>query len=134
VQLFLSESNFPHGTRLVFDVGEALAQRMQEPALIGLDTPDHLLLPCCRLSLTFEAAGMMAVSAGSHTITVVLERPNGAVAAEGRQDLAAGNRVTIPCPELEPGDYVLRATIRDAQGRHGSQSTRPIALCSGPLD
>ena len=72
VQLFISESNFPHGTRLVFDVGEALAERMREPTLIGLDAPQNLLLPCRSLSLTFEAAGMMAVSKGSHEITVAL--------------------------------------------------------------
>ena len=75
VQLFISESNFPHGTRLVFDVGEVLAQRMKEPALVGVDAPHHLLLPCRRLSLTFEAAGMTAVSKGSHRISVALERP-----------------------------------------------------------
>jgi len=133
VQLFISESNFPHGTRLVFDVGEALAQRMTEPTLIGLDAPHHLLLPRRSLSLTFEAAGMMAVSKGSHRITAALEKPGGGIGAEAQQDLAAGNRITIACPELEPGAHVLRATIHDAQGRQCSQWTQPIILHAGPL-
>ena len=103
VQLYISESNFPHGTRLVFDVGEALAQRMREPTLIGLDAPHHLLLPRRSLSLTFEAAGMMAVSKGSHRITAALESPGGAIGAEAQQDLAAGNRITIACRRWSRG-------------------------------
>ncbi|MGO8745829.1 MAG: hypothetical protein ACLQNE_07550 [Thermoguttaceae bacterium] len=133
VQLFISESNFPHGTRLVFDVGEVLAQRMKEPALVGVDAPHHLLLPCRRLSLTFEAAGMTAVSKGSHRISVALERPDGVIGAEARQDLAAGNRMTIACPDLQPGTYLLRATIDDARGRQCSRWTQPIVLHAGPL-
>ena len=133
VQLFISEGNFPHGTRLVFDVGEALAQRMREPVLVGLDAPHSLLLPRRRMSLTFEAAGMMAVSQGSHRITAALEGPGGAIAAQARQDLALGNRITIVCPDVAPGVYTLRATIHDAQGRQCSQWAQPVILCAGPL-
>jgi hypothetical protein len=133
VQLFISESQFPHGTRLVFDVGEVLAQRMKAPTLIGLHAPHHLLLPRRGVSLTFEAAGLMVASKGSHRITAALERAGGAVAAEARQDLAAGDRITIACPESEPGAYVLRATIDDAHGTQCSQWTQPIVLHAGPL-
>ncbi len=133
VQLFISESNFPHGTRLIFDVGGALAQRMREPTLIGSDVPHHLLLPCGRLSLTFEAAGMTAVSKGSHKITVAMEGPGGTICAEAQQDLTAGNRIAIACHKLEPGEYVLRATIYDARNRQCSQWTQPILLHAGPL-
>ena len=39
-------SNYAHGTRLVFDVGEALAPAAcKEPTLVGLDAPRHVLLP-----------------------------------------------------------------------------------------
>ena len=133
VQLFISEGNFPHGTRLVFDLGEALAQRMREPALIEVDAPRHWLLPRRELSLTFEAVGMMAVSEGSHKITAALERSDGAIAAEAQQDLAARNRIAISLPGLEPGKYVLRVTIHDAQGRQCSQRAQPIILHAGPL-
>lgn len=133
VQLFISESDFSHGTQLVFDVGEVLAQRMKEPALVGLDAPGDLLLPRRSLSLTFEAAGMTAVSQGSHTITATLERADGSIGGETRRDLAAGSRITIALPPLEPGAYLLRATIRDAQGRLCSPWAQPIALHAGPL-
>ena len=77
---------------------------------------------------------MTDVAKGSHKIIVALERPGGSVAAEARQDLAAGNRITIGCPNLEPEAYVLRATIYDAQNRQCSQWTQPIILQAGPLN
>ena len=133
VQLFISESDFPHGTRLVFDLGAALAQRVQVPTLIGLDAPRHMLWPQRSMSLTFDAAGMATVFPGSHSITVAIEKTGGAIAAEARQDLAAGNQIAIVCADLEPGEYVLRATIRDNHGRQCSQWAQPITLCAGPL-
>jgi len=133
IQLFISEADFPHGTRLVFDVGEVLAQRMKEPTLIGLDAAGQLLLPSRRISMTFEAAGMMLVSKGSHRIAVTLEKPDAVICAEAQQDLAAGNRITIACQDLEPGAYELRATIRDARGRQCSQLSQPIIVFAGPL-
>ncbi len=134
VQLFISESNFPHGTRLVFDVGEALAQRMREPTLIGLDAPHHLLLPRRRLSLTFEAAGMMAVSKGSHQHhRCPGEARRGdrcpGPAGPGRSEIGLRSLART----LQPGVYVLRATIHDAQGRQCSQWAQPVILCAGPL-
>jgi hypothetical protein len=133
VQIFLSESTFPHGTRLTCDLGAVLAQRMKAPTLIGIDAANHLLLWHDSLGLSFEAAGMKAVSKGSHRITVALERSDGAIGAEAQQDLAAGNRIAIPLRSLEPGSYVLRATIHDAHGRRCSQWSQPITLQAGPL-
>jgi hypothetical protein len=133
VQLFISESNFPHGTRLVFDVGDALAQRMREPTLLGVDVPQHVLLPRRSLSLTFDAAGMLAVCKGSHQVAAVLEKPDGTRAAEVEQDLAAGNRMVISLPWVQPGKYVLYTAIHDSQGRTCSQLRQPIMLHAGPL-
>jgi hypothetical protein len=110
-----------------------LAQRMKEPALIGLDAPRHALLPRRGLTVAFDAAGMAAVSKASHRITIALENRSGEIAAEAQRDLAAGNRATIAFPAMEPGAYVLRATIHDAQGRQCSQWTQPIMLHAGPL-
>jgi hypothetical protein len=134
VQLFISESNYPHGTRLVFDLGEALAQRMKEPTLVGLDAPGVLLLPRHSLPLTFDVAGAASVSKGSHIITAVLQRSDGSIGAQSRQDLAAGSRIVMALPSLEPGAYLLRATVQDSRGRQCSQWVQPITLDAGPLD
>jgi hypothetical protein len=133
VQLFISEADYTHGTRLVFDLGEAAVQRMKEPALVGLDAPRVLLLPRRSLPLAFEVAGLAAVSPGSHRITAALERADGSIAAEAQQDLAAGSRVVLPMPATEPGTFMLRATIRNAQGRPCSRWAQPIILNAGPL-
>ncbi|MGA2032329.1 MAG: hypothetical protein ABSG68_08750 [Thermoguttaceae bacterium] len=134
VQLFISEADFPHGTRLVFDVGEALAQRLQEPTLVGLQAPRFVLLPRRELALTFDVAGANAVSKGSHAINVALATVEGAVRAEAQQDLALGNRIAIALSAIQPGVYTLRATIRNAKDQPCSQWTHPITLLAGPLD
>ena len=72
-------------------------------------------------------------SKGSHTITATLETAEGAVRAEAQQDLAGVNRMAIALPVLEPGAYVLRATVQDARGRRCSQWLHPIAADAGPL-
>ena len=133
VQLFIFEGDYPHGTRLVFDVGEALVQRLQEPTLVGLEAPRLVLLPRHTLAFTFDVAGTKAISNSSHTITAALETADGTVRAEAQQDLAAANRITLALPVLQPGAYVLRATIRDTQGRQCSQWLHPIAADAGPL-
>ncbi len=57
VQLFVSEGDYPHGTQLTFDVGEAMVQRLREPTLVGLEAPGLVLLPRHTLSFTFDVAG-----------------------------------------------------------------------------
>jgi hypothetical protein len=108
-------------------------QRMKEPTLVGLEAPRRMLLPCRSLALTFDVAGRMAVSKGSHRITAALETAEGAVRAEAQQDLAAGSRIAIALPAIQPGVYTLRATISDAKDRRCSQWTHPITVLAGPL-
>ncbi len=76
---------------------------------------------------------MTAVTKGSHRIAVALEGPGGAIAAEVQQDLAAGRRIVMALPALEPGTYVLRAAIHNARGKQCSQWAQPITLHAGPL-
>ncbi len=123
VQLYISESNYKHGTRLVFDLGQAAAQRMTQPTLVGLEAPGHLLLPRRNVSLRFEAAGMAAVARGSHTITAAIERPGGAIVAQARQDLAAANRITIALPPPRAG--------RVRVARHDPRRPGPAMLAAG---
>jgi hypothetical protein len=69
---------------------------------------------------------------GSHWITAALERADASIGAETRQDLAVGSRIAIALPVLEPGEYLLRATIYNAQGRQCSQWVQAIILHAGP--
>ena len=133
VQLFISEGNYAHGTRLVFDVGDAMVERMKEPMLAAVDAPAHVLLPRCSLTMGFEAAGMATVCQGSHRIIADLEATGQAIRAHVEQDLAAGHGIIIPCLGVEPGVYTLRLTIHDARGRQCSQWTQPITFHAGPL-
>ena len=133
VQLFISEHDYAHGTRLVFDVGEVSLQRLTAPVIAGLDAPRHLLLPRRMLVCAFDMIGTGAVAKGSHTVVATLERAGDAVQAEARQDLSDPPTIAVPLLETEPGTYRLRLAIRDAAGKACSESSQPVTLHAGPL-
>jgi hypothetical protein len=133
VQIYVSEQDYAHGTRLVFDVGEASLLRLTAPVIAAVDAPRHVLLPRRTLAFAFDVIGTGAVAKGSHTVTAALEAASGAGRAEARQDLADPPRMALPLPALEPGAYTLRLTILDASGNRCSESTQPVTMHAGPL-
>jgi hypothetical protein len=133
VQLYVSEHDYPHGTRLVFDLGEIALVRLTAPAIAGIDAPHHLLLPRKTLAFAFDLIGTGAASKGSHTVTAALTGAGGAVRAEAGQDVADPPRIALPLPALEPGIYTMRLTIRDAEGQLCSEFTQPVTAHPGPL-
>jgi len=133
VQLYVSEHDYAHGTRLVFDVGEISLLRLTAPVIAGMDAPRHFLLPRRTLAFAFDAIGTGAVVKGSHRIAATLEGTGGKARAELRQDLADSQGVALPLPAIEPGAYTLRLTIRDAEGTKCSELAQPVTAHAGPL-
>jgi hypothetical protein len=133
VQLHIAESNYAHGTRLVFDVGEASLLRLTAPVIAGVESPRHVLLPRKTLAFAFDVIGTGAVAKGTHTVAATLEAAGGAVRADARQDLAEPHRMVLPLSGAEPGSYTLRLTIRDARGSKCSESALPLTTHAGPL-
>jgi hypothetical protein len=133
VQIYISEDNYAHGTRLVFDMGEVSLLRLTAPVLAGVEVPRHVLLPGRTLAFSFDVLGTGAVSRGSHTVAARLEATDGAVCAEVEQDLAESYRMALAIADTRPGDYTLRLLIRDAAGKNCSESARPITMDAGPL-
>jgi hypothetical protein len=133
IQIHISEHDYAHGTRLVFDIGEMSLLRLTAPVIAGIDAPRHVLLPRKTLTLEYDAMGTAAAVKGSHTVTAELAGPDGKVRAQTRQDLAAEPRMALPLPRLEPGDYTLRLSISDKAGRKSAESAQPITAHAGPL-
>ena len=133
VQLFLSEHDYAHGTRLVFDVGEVSLLRLTAPVIAGMDAPRHVLLPRRTLAFAFEVIGTGAVVKGSHAVAATLVGAEGAVHTEARQDLADPHRMALPLSATKPGAYTLRLTIWDAEGRKCSESAQPVTAHAGPF-
>jgi hypothetical protein len=133
VQLYVSEHNYAHGTRLVFDVGEVSLLRLTAPVITGVDVPRHLLLPSRTLAFGFDVLGTGSVVQGSHTVACSLEAADGAARAEAQQDLTQPHRMTLATPGIKAGDYTLRLKIRDAAGKTCSESARPVTMHAGPL-
>ncbi len=133
VQIHVSEHDYAHGARLVFDVGEAALQRLTAPAIAGVDAPRYALLPRANLAFEFEAMGTASVAKGSHQAAASLEDAGGRTVAEAGQDLAEPHRIVLAASSLAPGACTLRLRIRDAGGKPCSTWTQPLTLVAGPL-
>ena len=55
------------------------------------------------------------------------------VRAEVRLDLADPRRMTLSRSALDPGAYMLRRTMRDAEGEQCSESAQPVTTHAAPL-
>jgi hypothetical protein len=133
VQIYISEHDYAHRTRLVFDVGEVSLLRLKTPVLAGMDAPHHLLLPRKILAFPFDVLGTAPATKGSYTLLATLEAERGEVRAEARQDLADPHRITLPLSAAEPGAYTLRLSLLDAAGKKCSESAQPVMMHAGPL-
>lgn len=133
VQLYLSEHDYSHGTRLVFDIGEVSLLRLTAPAVARIDAPRHVLLPRRTLAFAFDVIGTAAVDKGSHTVSASLAGAMEAVHAQARQDLAEPHLMVLPLRGLEPGVYTLRVTILDSTDKKCSELAQPLTAHSGPL-
>lgn len=133
VQLYVSEHNYAHGTRLVFGVGEVSLLRLTAPTIATIEAPRHILLPDSSLGFDLDVLGTTAVAKGSHVVLARLEASDGRTNAEARQDLAEPRRVALSLQGVEPGDYTLRVRIVDAAGKECSQAKQPVTLHPGPL-
>ncbi len=133
VQLYLSEHDYAHGTRLVLEVGRVSLLRLTAPVIAGMDVPRHVLLPRPTLAFTFDLIGTMGPEKGSYTVAATLEGEGGTVCSEARQDLTNRHRMALRLPAMEPGAYTLRLAIRDSTGKQCSESAQPIRMEAGPL-
>jgi hypothetical protein len=133
VQLYISEHDYAHGTRLVFDVGETALLRFTAPLITGIEAPHQVLLPCRTLPFTFDVIGAGAIAKGSHRIIATLVGTGGTVCTKLRQDLTEPPRIALPLPAIEPGEYALRLTIEDAQSKKSSELSQPVTAHAGPL-
>lgn len=133
IQVYVSEHDYAHGTRLIFDVGEVRLLRLTAPAIADIDVPHHVLLPRQMLAFPFEVIGSGNVVKGSHAVVAELEGPGKRVCAEVRQDLVEPYLMTLPLSGIEPGAYTLRLTIRNAEDKVRSELTQSITAHPGPL-
>jgi hypothetical protein len=133
VQLYVSEHDYRHGARLVFEVGEVSLLRLTMPMITGMDAPRHVLLPRRALAFPFDVMGTVPTFQGSHTVVATLEAGGGAVRAETRQDLSAPHRIALPLDAAKPGAGTLRLVLLDAAGKACSETVQPVVLHAGPL-
>jgi hypothetical protein len=132
IQLHISEQNYAHGTRLIFDIGEVSIVRFKTPILTAIEVPHHILLPRKILPIHFSIFGPGASANDPCTIVASLES-GGVSRAELRQNLAEPYNLALPLPIISPGVYTLKLTILNANGKQCSDFAREITAHAGPL-
>ena len=133
VQLYISERNYTHGTKLTFDVGEVSLLRLKSPVIGELEAAKHVCLPRPAFRFSFEVLGMGSVERGSHSIRGVLRDRRGRTLASASQDLTSPPRMVLDTSRLRPGAYRLRVEILDAAGELCSELSRDVRALAGPL-
>jgi len=133
IQLYISEHDYRHATRLVFEVGGVKLVRLKTPVLGGMEAPSQVLLPCRVLSFQFNTIGAIPAARGSYLVSATLETASGAIRAQSRQDLADAHRIVLPLTGIKPEVYTLRLRLLDAAGKRCSSIDQVIRLFKGPL-
>jgi hypothetical protein len=133
VQLSISERNYTHGTKLVFDIGGAALLRFKSPSLESIEAARRFLLPCAFYPLSFDVLGSGSVKEGSHTVKAALCDDGGKPLAAASQDLAGPSRMALDASKLSPGLCRLRLEIVEAGGKTCSQADATVLLLPGPL-
>ncbi|MCZ7647021.1 MAG: hypothetical protein M5U26_17485 [Planctomycetota bacterium] len=133
VQFWIAESNYAHGTRLVFDLGQIALLRFKTPVLASADAPRYVVLPSAHLPVGFEVMGAGSVKPGSHGVTVSLQDEQGRQCAERSADLAAARDAVLDLKNLKPGRYRLRVVLAGADGKVCSETAQPLEALAGPL-
>ena len=133
IQLYVSEHNYTHGTRLTLDVGGVSAVRFKTPMIAKMDAPHHFLLPRKTLAFTFDVFGAGAYAKDSHIVVASLEDAGKARYVEFRQNLEEPFSMAMPLPTINPNTYMLRLTILDSTGKTCSDFTKTITAHAGPL-
>lgn len=126
MQFVVSESNYPHGTNLIFDLYEIALFRNKYPVIESIDIPSGFFLPTERLSLSITLLGRPTPE---YTMTATLTNTKGKTLATTSQPLAEDNRnilITLPLPKLPVAEYQLEINIRDSKGTTVSDKTKKI--------
>ena len=133
VQLFVAESDYPHGTDLTFQVRDIKLLRFTSPTIQRVYAPAYITLPRNRLAVSFGILGTRSVRKGSHTITVSLASGDGRTRTEQQQDLADGRVVILDTSTLVPGRCRMDLTIVAADGTRCAHERQPIEAVDGLL-
>lgn len=126
LQFVVSESNYQHGTRLVFDLHEMALFRNKYPVIENVDVAGAIFLPASRLLLPISLLGRPSPE---FTVTATLTNSKGKLLAQVSQALTAEDRaprLNLPLPPLPAAAYQLEVSIRDAKGTILSSLTQTL--------
>ncbi len=89
VQLFVSESNYAHGTKLQFDIERIRLLRYRHPVIAKLEAPSVMTVPRKHLAISANVMGAARVGAGPYRLVASLIDEGGTRRTTASAQLAA---------------------------------------------
>ncbi len=132
LQFFISEANYPHGTKLQFDIESIKLLRLKSPMLSQFEVPKYIMLPHSSLAVPFEIMGTRSVKKGSHKITATMTDSSGKLCSYQTLDLATNRLLVLDLSKLSPGEYRFDMTIKTKSGKSCYKTSKTIIAINGP--
>ena len=132
VQLFVSESNYAHGTKLQFDIERIRLLRYRHPMISKLEAPSVMTVPRKHLAISVDVMGTARAGTGPHRLVASLIDEGGTRRATASAELAATMRLAFDTADLAPGHYRIETIIESPEARYRGPSQEVRSL-RGPI-
>jgi hypothetical protein len=133
VQFNISESDYKHGDRADFYIGDVALARFAEPAVAELTPQRGIIYSNARtFRASYKLVGHQGLEGTKVELVLGLEgRPPAARAAAGA---ARDGEIALPiAAPLEPGSYRATLGLRDAHGKLIDRKDAPVRVIRGPF-
>jgi hypothetical protein len=132
VQMYVSESDYPDGTRLTFDIAEVTLLRFKAPVVRRAEVSRFVMLPQSVLPVDIEAMGVASHGDVAHRVEVALADDGGQVLVSAVEDLAEAVVLLLDTASLNPGAYTMTVTVIAPDGTRHRAAERPVDCLPGP--
>jgi hypothetical protein len=126
MQFVVSESNYKHGTNLIFDLYEIALLRNKHPVIENIDCAGGIFLPAETLCVPVQLLGRPGPQ---YTLQANLQDRQGKTLVGTDLRLQADQRqpqLQLQLGRLLPGNYQLEVNVLDQNGKPVSSKTKPI--------
>ncbi|MEK6796392.1 MAG: hypothetical protein AABZ39_16565 [Spirochaetota bacterium] len=131
IQLWVNESEYAHGTRLVFHLDEVSFVRFKEPVIDFADIPGYAAAGDT-VPVIYSLLGEASVKQGECRVRASLLDAAKAMVVFAEQDLKAYRRLALPLTSVQTGPH--RVSLEILRGsRVVSSVTSDMAIIAGPF-
>lgn len=131
ITLSISEKNYQHKNRMVFDVGSIHLLRFKTPVIAKLESPELILLPAKEVPIKFDLMGNLD-STKRYQIIAELKNSSGKLVSAVKSKINIDRTIMLNTAKLAPGKYQLQLKL-SVNGKTCSQFSKILTFIAGPF-